>query len=127
SYFAVQGISSPPTSPIAVTSTPLESRKAGVFSSNADGDIVEITSLSEPPTDGLRVVSDATHALQQLPSSSSSLSRSDYGSGGGSAGRYEQKRSITGRVYQPALKGSNDRSPRVKHKVTMSPGLFFVF
>uniref|UniRef100_A0A183V8B0 PDZ domain-containing protein n=1 Tax=Toxocara canis TaxID=6265 RepID=A0A183V8B0_TOXCA len=56
-----------------------------------------------------------------LPSSSSSLSRSDYGSGGGSAGRYEQKRPITGRVYQPALKGSNDRSPRVKHKVTMSP------
>ncbi|VDM45137.1 unnamed protein product [Toxocara canis] len=50
SYFAVQGISSPPTSPIAVTSTPLESRKAGVFSSNADGDIVEITSLSEPPS-----------------------------------------------------------------------------
>uniref|UniRef100_A0A914ZUL6 PDZ domain-containing protein n=1 Tax=Parascaris univalens TaxID=6257 RepID=A0A914ZUL6_PARUN len=119
SRFAVRGISSPPSSPpVAITALP--ENHAMNISSNADGDIVEITSLSEPPTEGLRVISDATHALQQLPSSSSSLSRSDYGSGSGSTARYEQKRPSTGRVYPPALKTA-DRSPRIKHKVTLSP------
>uniref|UniRef100_A0A0M3ILW4 Par3_HAL_N_term domain-containing protein n=1 Tax=Ascaris lumbricoides TaxID=6252 RepID=A0A0M3ILW4_ASCLU len=120
SRFAIRGISSPPSSPSASISTLLENHTMNI-SSNADGDIVEITSLSEPPTEGLRVISDAAHALQQLPSSSSSLSRSDYGSGSGSVARYEQKRPSTGRVYPPALKTA-DRSPKVKHKVTLSPG-----
>uniref|UniRef100_F1KR67 Partitioning defective protein 3 n=1 Tax=Ascaris suum TaxID=6253 RepID=F1KR67_ASCSU len=119
SRFAIRGISSPPSSPSASISTLLENHTMNI-SSNADGDIVEITSLSEPPTEGLRVISDAAHALQQLPSSSSSLSRSDYGSGSGSVARYEQKRPSTGRVYPPALKTA-DRSPKVKHKVTLSP------
>lgn len=70
--------------------------------------------------DGLRVVSDNAHTLQQMPSSSSATAQRPY---------FEHNRSVvpnTNRVYQSALKNA-DGSPRAKHRVTISAGMHSIF
>ncbi|KAK6101159.1 PDZ domain (Also known as DHR or GLGF) family protein [Brugia pahangi] len=108
--------------PVASAESPLDG-KLNIISSSSDGDIVEITSIAIPPTDGLRVISDNAHTLQQKPSSSSVItSPESVSSQCFPSTQFDQKHndmSNTCRVYHSALKNSG--SPRSKYRVTISP------
>uniref|UniRef100_A0A8L7T6B9 Abnormal embryonic partitioning of cytoplasm protein 3, isoform b, putative n=1 Tax=Brugia malayi TaxID=6279 RepID=A0A8L7T6B9_BRUMA len=107
---------------VASAESPLDG-KLNIISSSSDGDIVEITSIAIPPTDGLRVISDNAHTLQQKPSSSSVItSPESVSSQCLPSTQFDQKHndmSNTCRVYHSALKNSG--SPRSKYRVTISP------
>ncbi|CAG9540520.1 unnamed protein product [Cercopithifilaria johnstoni] len=128
SRFAINGtISSSSSSATGKTATSTESpidSKLNIISSCSDGDIVEITNIALPPTDGLRVISDNAHILQQKPSSSSIIA--DSGSVSPLSfplthfGRKCNDMSNTCRIYHSALKNVN-RSPKSKYRVTISP------
>ncbi|KAL4002886.1 PDZ domain (Also known as DHR or GLGF) family protein [Acanthocheilonema viteae] len=130
SRFAVSGTTSSSSSSAtsktaASTESPLDS-KLNIISSSSDGDIVEITNIAVPPTDGLRVTSDNAHTLQQKPSSSSVIT----GSGSLSVSlhshsvtHFDRKRGDTPnmcRIYHSALKNVSG-SPKNKYRVTISP------
>uniref|UniRef100_A0A8R1Y280 PDZ domain-containing protein n=1 Tax=Onchocerca volvulus TaxID=6282 RepID=A0A8R1Y280_ONCVO len=127
SRFANTGIISSSSSPTAKTAASTESTldgKLNIISSSSDGDIVEITNITVAPTDGLQVIPDNTHILQQKPSSSSVIMVSESVSPSTSPStHFDQKRtgvSSTRRIYHSALKNVSG-SPRSKYRVTISP------
>ncbi|EJD74973.1 partitioning defective protein 3 [Loa loa] len=125
SQFAINGATSSSSSSAtpktaASTESSLDS-KLNIISSSNDGDIVEITNIAVPPTDGLRVTSDNAHTLQQKPSSSSVITGSGYVSPLSlPLTHFDQKRSDICRIYHSALKNVSG-SPRSKYRVTISP------
>uniref|UniRef100_A0A915PC83 PDZ domain-containing protein n=1 Tax=Setaria digitata TaxID=48799 RepID=A0A915PC83_9BILA len=107
----------------SLAESPLDG-KLNVISSSSDGDVVEITNIAVPPTDGLRVISDNAHTLQQKPSSSSIITGCESVSPSTpSTAYFNQKPTGTSnacRAYHSALKSVNG-SPRSKYRVTISP------
>ncbi|EJW80330.1 hypothetical protein WUBG_08761 [Wuchereria bancrofti] len=126
SQFATNGtMSSSTTAKTAASAeSPLDG-KLNIISSSSDGDIVEITNIAIPPTDGLRVISDNAHTLQQKPSSSAVITGPESISPQHlPSTQFDQKHndiSNTCRVYHSALKNVGG-SPRSKYRVTISPG-----
>uniref|UniRef100_A0AAF5PQF8 PDZ domain-containing protein n=1 Tax=Wuchereria bancrofti TaxID=6293 RepID=A0AAF5PQF8_WUCBA len=125
SQFATNGtMSSSTTAKTAASAeSPLDG-KLNIISSSSDGDIVEITNIAIPPTDGLRVISDNAHTLQQKPSSSAVITGPESISPQHlPSTQFDQKHndiSNTCRVYHSALKNVGG-SPRSKYRVTISP------
>ncbi|VDO29443.1 unnamed protein product [Onchocerca flexuosa] len=123
SRFANNGTISSSSSATAKTAASVESTldgKLNIISSSNDGDIVEITNIAVAPTDGLQVIPDNTHILQQKPSSSSVITGSESFS---SSTHFDQKSSDvsgTRRIYHSALKNVSG-SPKSKYRVTISP------
>uniref|UniRef100_A0A0R3RLD9 Par3_HAL_N_term domain-containing protein n=1 Tax=Elaeophora elaphi TaxID=1147741 RepID=A0A0R3RLD9_9BILA len=128
SRFGINGtISSSSSSATGKTATSTESpldSKLNIISSSSDGDIVEITNIAVPPTDGLRVISDNAHILQQKPSSSSIITGSETVSPLPlPLTHFDRKRNDTSnmcRIYHSALKNAIG-SPKSKCRVTISP------
>ncbi|KAM3723801.1 Partitioning defective protein [Dirofilaria immitis] len=116
--------SSSATTKTTISTGPSLDHKLNIISSSGDGDVVEITNIAVMPTDGLQVISDNAHALQQKPSSSSFITGSDSTSPLTFPSiQFDQKRSITSdirHIYHSTSKNVSG-SPRNKYRVIISP------
>uniref|UniRef100_A0A0N5AK63 PDZ domain-containing protein n=1 Tax=Syphacia muris TaxID=451379 RepID=A0A0N5AK63_9BILA len=120
--FAVSGTSPSTSSPVTFTGIDNHKEKGNnAFSSSTDGDIVEITSLAEPPSNGLRVFVDGSPQQPESPSASTAFSTSSN-----IARQHYEERPVpfsnsSTRLYTTLVKTPG--SPRLKHRTDASSEL----